>query len=386
MFNWLKTIFSKERVNKQFNIEVQELINSTKNNINSDMDKVTRKKLQSLAVLNTQLNQGVEEMKSVAGELINKLNSQVDGLNKQITAISETASEGIMTLDYRGKIINANKSVVNMFGYSLSELTEFNISKIIPISIPELLEGRRDFCDLMQSVTLNIFNNLKYREGNMNVNNYFSLSKTNRRVIGETKDRKNIYLDMNVNIINPNVANYTNIQYICVMTNVTELVQTKKEIEELINFQLSLVEAIPNSVFWKDKNFKYLGCNSEFEQLTGFSREQIIGKTLTELVEIALHENVEFDETELKDGDELIAGEARIMAEVWECREKGLPLSSLKKVVAKNRIYNRLTGEFKDIIVYRSILVDENGDFDGIVCSIMDITKMIQQGILSPVE
>ncbi|HWR42623.1 PocR ligand-binding domain-containing protein [Sporomusa sp.] len=50
-----------------------------------------------------------------------------------------------------------------------------------------------------------------------------------------------------------------------------------------MNFKDTLLEAIPNPVFYKDRNGIYLGCNKAFAELLGFSKEEIIGKSVSEI-------------------------------------------------------------------------------------------------------
>lgn len=70
--------------------------------------------------------------------------------------------------------------------------------------------------------------------------------------------------------------------------------QMKYEIEERkaaenalyhhIHFLETLLEAIPNPVFYKDINGKYLGCNRAFEKWIRHDKQQIIGKDAFDLL------------------------------------------------------------------------------------------------------
>lgn len=48
---------------------------------------------------------------------------------------------------------------------------------------------------------------------------------------------------------------------------------------ETINMFQQIVDHIPMPIFWKDLDGKYLGCNTAFEKETGFSIEQVKGRT-----------------------------------------------------------------------------------------------------------
>ncbi|MDD2366464.1 MAG: PAS domain S-box protein [Desulfuromonadaceae bacterium] len=49
--------------------------------------------------------------------------------------------------------------------------------------------------------------------------------------------------------------------------------------ENQMQFQKTLMDTIPNPVYFKDNASRYLGCNKAFEGYTGFSAEELIGKT-----------------------------------------------------------------------------------------------------------
>jgi PAS domain-containing protein len=163
------------------------------------------------------------------------------------------------------------------------------------------------------------------------------------------------------------------------MKDITELTKTKQEINNLINFQLSLVEAIPNAVFWKDKNYRYLGCNSEFERMTGFKRKDILGKTLTELCD-ELEKTLQKGEivTLVEEKRRLIQGEESLKQLIDDAIQQGKSISDIKRTPVKNVLYNKITQQLKDIVIYRTIVVDEDGNFNGLVCSIMDISKLVE--------
>lgn len=75
------------------------------------------------------------------------------------------------------------------------------------------------------------------------------------------------------------VNNYdSEISSIVTLIDVTWRVGAKKEIIKQKNMLNSIIDAIPESIFFKDVNSKYLGCNLAFEELFDVKREEIIGK------------------------------------------------------------------------------------------------------------
>lgn len=76
-----------------------------------------------------------------------------------------------------------------------------------------------------------------------------------------------------------NVNDYgSEISEIVTLIDVTWRVGAKKEIIKQKNMLNSIIDAIPESIFFKDVNSKYLGCNLAFEKIFDVKREEIIGK------------------------------------------------------------------------------------------------------------
>lgn len=75
-----------------------------------------------------------------------------------------------------------------------------------------------------------------------------------------------------------------------VVERTDELVKAKETAEEAVNalrlhhdFLETLVETIPNPLFYKDSEGRYTGCNAAFESYLGQPRNAIIGKTVFEM-------------------------------------------------------------------------------------------------------
>ncbi len=66
--------------------------------------------------------------------------------------------------------------------------------------------------------------------------------------------------------------------------DITKRKQAEDSLRALLDFRQSLIESIPNPVFYKDSNRKYLGCNEAFAALLGLSKEEVVGKTVYEVV------------------------------------------------------------------------------------------------------
>ncbi len=78
--------------------------------------------------------------------------------------------------------------------------------------------------------------------------------------------------------------------YLCMMQDITQEVQKEERILEseekqraASGFLRTMIDSIPDHIFYKDVNGVYLGCNHAFEEASGISASQLIGHTDEEL-------------------------------------------------------------------------------------------------------
>ncbi|OAT81297.1 PAS domain-containing protein [Desulfotomaculum copahuensis] len=62
-----------------------------------------------------------------------------------------------------------------------------------------------------------------------------------------------------------------------------EIEYVDHKLQEQLFFMQRLVDTIPNPLYYKDINGLFLGCNKAFEEFTGLTKENIIGKTVFEV-------------------------------------------------------------------------------------------------------
>lgn len=120
--------------------------------------------------------------------------------------------------------------------------------------------------------------------------------------------------------------------------------------EELINqvrFLQTLIDAIPNPVFYKDINGLYQGCNSSFEEIWGLSREEIVGKTDYEIF-------------------------TRQQAEIFDRDDRQLYVRGGVQVYETQMRYN--DNLLHTVIFYKATYLDKSGKTGGLVGTIIDIT------------
>ena len=139
------------------------------------------------------------------------------------------------------------------------------------------------------------------------------------------------------------------------VSELESMVYSRREMEKTLRDQLrflqTLIDTIPNPVFFKDKAGKYLGCNKAFELRIGLNRGDIMGKSASDLFP-----------------EELAARYEQHDAELFERPSE--------------MIYEtRLTypdGQDHDVIITKGIFTDSDGNVSGLVGVTLDITARKQ--------
>ncbi|WP_167631723.1 GGDEF domain-containing protein [Mariprofundus ferrooxydans] len=133
------------------------------------------------------------------------------------------------------------------------------------------------------------------------------------------------------------------------------------EIQEKYLLQ-AVINAVPAPIFFKDNEGRYLGCNRAFEQYTGKTRGELIGKGVYEL----------FD---------------RDLARVYFEADKALFESREHQVYEAQVEY--ADGSVRDVMFHKAVFQASHENVEGIVGAILDITdrkkaeKMYQEMALT---
>lgn len=125
----------------------------------------------------------------------------------------------------------------------------------------------------------------------------------------------------------------------------------KDRLTNQMEFLASLLNAIPNPVFYKDLNGKYIGCNRAFEEFIGKSKEEFMGKTAYDMVPSEIADKY-------MEKDEELFKNPGIQVYEWK-----VP---------------RPDGTEREVIFSKATFTDSHGGVSGLVGVIMDITERKQ--------
>jgi diguanylate cyclase (GGDEF)-like protein/PAS domain S-box-containing protein len=125
-----------------------------------------------------------------------------------------------------------------------------------------------------------------------------------------------------------------------------------RELRTQLSFTQQLIEAIPNPVFFKDANGRYLGCNRAFEGYIGVPRDKLIGRTIFDIApsEVAERSQV-FDAALLE--------------------QPGTQVYEAAMADARD-------GARRDVLFNKATFFDPSGAVAGLVGVIVDITQRKQ--------
>ena len=118
--------------------------------------------------------------------------------------------------------------------------------------------------------------------------------------------------------------------------------------ENQLRFQRTLMDTIPNPVFYKDADCRYLGCNKAFEAYVGFSSSELIGKTPHELWPAEMADRYRQQDLALLEHPGL---------QVYEASAK------------------YADGSMRDVIFNKATFEGSSGEVAGLVGVILDITE-----------
>lgn len=124
--------------------------------------------------------------------------------------------------------------------------------------------------------------------------------------------------------------------------------QAEESLVNQLQFQRTLLDAIPSPIFYKSADGKYLGCNASFEKAMGAPEESILGKTVFDLAPNELAETYHRADQELltQGGDQVY--EAKVEFQ---------------------------DGEEHAVIFHKAVFHDAAGKIAGLVGVILDITE-----------
>ncbi len=136
-----------------------------------------------------------------------------------------------------------------------------------------------------------------------------------------------------------------------ITVEVTEEVRIRKKLEEQLQFQQILLEAVPIPIFYQDHMNIYRGCNRAFVELTGVGKDELVGSSV----------------------DEIWPGD-----QASEYMRQNEMIYSQRVRQAESRREKMPDGRVRDLLVVKTIYPDREGRPAGIIGAALDLTEQKQ--------
>jgi PAS domain S-box-containing protein len=177
-------------------------------------------------------------------------------IRSRLASIVECADEAIIGKDLDGTILSWNRGAERVYGYRAGEVIGKPITILLPPGYPD------DIPSILE----------KMRAGER-LEHYET-----RRMC---KDGRVIPVSLMVSPIRDSGGRITGISTIA--RDISREKEAQNALTEQVHLVRELLDRIPIPVFYKDAGGTYLGCNLAFEDLSGLSREEIIGRRVSEV-------------------------------------------------------------------------------------------------------
>jgi len=131
------------------------------------------------------------------------------------------------------------------------------------------------------------------------------------------------------------------------LQDMTAQKETEKALEDHLHFLQKLIDSIPNPIFYKDREGRYIGCNKAFEAYLGRERDELIGKTVFDIF-------------------------PRDLAEIYHKADEQLFMNP--GIQTYEAAVQYADGSRHDVIFYKATFVAPDGATSGLIGTILDIT------------
>lgn len=212
----------------------------------------------------------------------NQFMTDLEYSEKMTRSFIQNSPIGILAFDQKGSFNNSNEAALKMFGFPESELmlrTVFELAH--PASVKKILEFMQA---LLEKGSAKADIRMKHHQ-----NTDFWCAAYGVRLNRDL--------------------------YVAFFVDVTDRVVAKNELEHERALLRGLLNSIPDVVFYKDLEGKYIGGNPLFSKVTGYTAEEYIGKTSEDLFEMNLA-------TELTKNDQEVITEKSEVVDISYLKDK----------------------------------------------------------------
>ncbi|WP_052051070.1 PAS domain S-box protein [Leptolyngbya sp. KIOST-1] len=176
---------------------------------------------------------------------------------ERFRATFEQAAAGMVQGNLDGQLVRVNQRFCELLGYTHSELF---LKSYIELTHPaDVAADRAQVQRLLAGEASSFMMEKRYLR----------------------HDRSIVWATLSVSLVRDGTGEPQ--YFIAVIIDISDRKQTEQALQESRNMMQMVLDTIPQRVFWKDRESRFLGCNPAFAQDYRLTPEQIIGKTDAEL-------------------------------------------------------------------------------------------------------
>ncbi|HPQ67961.1 MAG TPA: PAS domain S-box protein [bacterium] len=140
-------------------------------------------------------------------------------------------------------------------------------------------------------------------------------------------------------------------EIVAVYDQVTEKKQAEISLKESVEFLSTLINNMPNPIYYVDIERRFLGCNQAFERLIGVGKDELSNRNIDEVIPLKYIDQKEADDRRL--------------------------LESGGRLVREGSVMNA-QGQERQVIFYKAAFHNVAGKINGLVGMILDVTDLQQ--------
>ncbi|GAA6618321.1 PAS domain S-box protein [Scytonema sp. NUACC26] len=238
-------------------------------------------------------------------------------------SIFENAVEGIFQSTPDGRYITANPALAKIYGYSLPQEVTENFTDIEHQLYVDPNRRSEFIRQVEEKGNISEFESQIYR-----------------------RDGSIVWISEKAYAVRDESGNI--LYYEGLIEDITKRKQAEEALQEQLDFLQVLMNTIPTPVYYKNYQGIYMGCNKAFEESLGFSKEQILGKTVYDFLSKDIADKYHQADLVLFEQQEIQTYESHL--------------------VYKDGVQH-------DVIFYKAIFSKADGTLGGLVGVILDISQ-----------
>lgn len=316
---------------------------------------IRKEDLQLVTETRDQLLNEVSEIRDIASSLVQTLNSELESVRWRMETLLDCMPDSMVMTKFSGEILSINDAAERLLGLTEQQAVGAQIETFVRLdrfhAVSETLRlNCSDYSSYISQQTTTKLEPIEARK-------LYAAFMKDHPVFGEslsasisTRSGIRKSADVVVNILNPETPNRDSLVLMFHIRDTTEKREVFSKLDSLTQFQLGLLSAIPNPVYYFNKDGEFAGCNPAYTKF-------LESTDTTKLpIEMFIPE---------KERDEYLEFKLTI---------RSMPTGEVAHFKTRTTIGNTV----REVIIYASALRDSHNVFNGFVATIVDLTPMLE--------